>query len=74
MKCRGKKCNSFQDYDGLGWCFELKCYLLEEKECKLLENISEVRDALIRKCRLFEEVFEIDCSGNLIDEVEKIEW
>jgi len=33
-----------------------------------LKNIQETRDELIRKCRLFEEVFEIDCSNSL-DEV-----
>ena len=74
MKCRGDKCSSYSEYYFYPICLETNLRINTGAECNLLANIAEVRDELIRKCRLFEEVFEIDVSDSLDDEVEKIEW
>lgn len=73
MKCRGIKCNKFFNGNDYKWCYELNTYLSQDGECNLLENIQKTRDDLIRRCRLFEEVFEIDCSDSLDNEIEKME-
>lgn len=73
MKCRGKKCPRYYEGD-YNWCYELNVYMYTDAECDLLGDIAKVRDELVRKCRLFEEVFEIDCGSSLDDELEKIEF
>lgn len=72
MKCRGKSCSSYyQDYF-YPVCAETTYRINTDAECNLLDNIAKLRDELVRKCMLFEEVFEIDVSDSLSDEVEKI--
>jgi len=60
MKCIGKICISFNTDYFYPICQETTYRTNVNCECELLKNIQEVRDELIRKCRLFEEVFEID--------------
>jgi len=73
MKCRGNECTSYSEDYFYPICQETNIRTTIDVECKLFKNIAEIRDELIRKCRLFEEVFEIDVSDNLDTEVEKIE-
>lgn len=72
MKCKGSQCSSFITDYFYPVCSETTYRINTDAECKLLKNIQEVRDELVRKCRLFEEVFEIDVedwSGS-IDKIE----
>lgn len=73
MKCRGNLCTSYDnDTNFYPICQETNIRTTTDVECKLLENIADIRDELIRKCRLFEEVFEIDVEdwGETIDQIE----
>ena len=63
MKCIGNKCERFSNGNGIGhgWCKELKIRTEIDKECELLKRIQEIRDNLINKCVLFEDILNIDC-------------
>ena len=65
MKCIGKKCNGYCTDYLYPICSEITTLNLTYKlnintECKLLEKIQEVRDDLIRRCKLFENILEIE--------------
>ena len=76
MKCRGNLCSSYLDNFFYPVCYETERRINTEADCDLLKNIQEVRDELIRKCRLFEEVFEIDVEdwGDPIDKIDRGEF
>ena len=73
MKCRGDRCPSYYVDYFYPICLETTHRINMDAECNLLENISKIRDELVRKCRLFEEVFEIDWTNSLDDEIDKME-
>jgi len=75
MKCRRNDCSSYSQRNIHVYpiCQETKLAInTYDYECNLLENIAKVRDDLIRKCRLFEEVFEIDVE-DWSESIDKIE-
>jgi len=67
IKCRGHKCKSFSQSEERTVCKELTCYIGMDNQCNLLKRIQEIRDDLVRKCRLFEDTFGVDCSDSLDD-------
>lgn len=72
MKCVGEKCLSFWKSDGRSWCFELNIYLSENDNCKLPERIQEIKNDLLRRCMLFEELLEIDSNDKLEEMIKTI--
>jgi len=70
MKCVGKECPRFFEGDGYRWCQELQKHSWINEECMLLKNIQEVRDDLIRKCRLFEELLDATDEDDLRDVID----
>ena len=71
MKCRGETCGSYNTDFFYPICLETTYRIDVSSECNLLENIKKSRDELIRKCRLFEDIFEIDVE-DWNDSIDKI--
>jgi len=71
MKCIGETCGSYNTDFFYPICLETTYRIDVSSECNLLENIKKSRDELIRKCKLFEEVFENDVAdwSELIDKI-----
>jgi len=70
MKCRSKNCSSYLDNFFYPICYETTYRINTDAECNLLKNIQETRDELIRKCRLFEDIFETEEDwSELIDKI-----
>lgn len=72
MKCIGNKCSGYIDKIGYSWCKEMELRTRIDGECELLKKINEVRDDLIRKCGLFEEILYMDCDESLDDVIDKM--
>jgi len=73
MKCIGEKCKRFFESDGHTWCLELDVRMFGDySECELPNKIKEVRDDLLRKCELLEDILETGNDGldELIDKME----
>jgi len=74
MKCIGCKCDKFSNghNHGCGWCNELELGIEVDNECELPNKIKEVREDLLRKCELLEDILETgNCSlDELIDKIE----
>jgi len=71
MICIGEKCSSYNTDYFYPTCLETNCRINKGAKCNLLENIKKSRDELIRKCRLFEDIFEIDVE-DWNDSIDKI--
>jgi len=71
MKCIGETCGSYFTDFFYPICLETTYRIDVNSECKLLDNIKKSRDDLIRKCKLFEEIFETDMEdwSELIDKI-----
>jgi len=73
MKCIGEKCKGYFESDGHTWCLEVDLPVWKDDECKLPDKIKEVRDDLLRRCSLFEDILDAECGESLDDEIDKMD-
>ena len=74
MKCIGETCGSYNTDYFYPTCLETNCRINKGAKCKLLEKVKEVRDDLIRRCTLFEELLDMGCNESfdkLIDRIDE---